>query len=385
MKDSMVYICAQQLLPHGTPGANRILANAKAIQNAGMPVTIIGHGKENGCTECFFEGIRHLLIPKSNGNRIRKAYHHIYADSRKTIDLINKDGYDKKAVVLYEPYYYFGKKMADFCKRNEIPFCSDSVEWHQPIQYKYGKYDPIYILFVKSFKKIMPASGKVIVISEFLKQHFEKSGCDTVTVPPLVDCSEIVFLPSNNTDGKIRLIYTGTYAHRDNADMMIRSISELTAEEKSRIEFHMTSKNPETIKEICEKCSVDDGIVTVHGFMSYDELISLYSKMDFLFLLREENLITQANFPSKVPEMLACGISVLGSRVGDYHTFLTDSEDSILIDKVDIEAVKSALRRALAMNREEVEKMKKMARATAEAKFDYHNYSHKLKEFIENL
>lgn len=57
-------------------------------------------------------------------------------------------------------------------------------------QYKFGKLDPVYLLWHRIFYKWMPYWGKVIVISKNLQRHFDALSCSTFYLPPLIDSEE---------------------------------------------------------------------------------------------------------------------------------------------------------------------------------------------------
>ena len=74
------------------------------------------------------------------------------------------------------------------------------------------------------------------------------------------------------------------------------------------------------------------GVLVFHGRLEYAELLELYQNMDYLFLAREKNIITESNFPSKVPEMLVYGVIPVCSDVGDYtKLYLRTGENAISV------------------------------------------------------
>ena len=125
--------------------------------------------------------------------------------------------------------------------------------------------------------------------------------------------------------------------------------------------------------------------VCFHGWMEYDELIELYQSVDFLYMSRPDNLVTRANFPSKLPELMAYAVAPIGNRVGDYYEYLTDGVDSVLFDKNTPEDCVTAIRRVIAMSKEERQSMCQNARNTVCEKFDYKKWANKLDGFMENL
>ena len=163
----------------------------------------------------------------------------------------------------------------------------------------------------------------------------------------------------------------------------------LSKEEQSQITMHLTGVKEEKLRSFLgEGQSVFDRLgdtVCFHGWMEYDELIQLYQSVDFLYMSRPDNIVTRANFPSKLPELMAYAVAPIGNRVGDYYQYLTDGVDAVLFDQNTPEDCANAIRRVIAMSNEERKIMCQNARNTVCEKFDYKKWSKKLDEFMENL
>ena len=126
------------------------------------------------------------------------------------------------------------------------------------------------------------------------------------------------------------------------------------------------------------------GMMTVHDWMVYDELDALYRRMHFLLLSRGVCQMTQANFPSKVPETMNYGIVPIASDVGDYTKYyLRDGENSLFIPGDGEEACARAIRRALALFPQGFPELSRAARRCVEQKFDYHVWAPTLRAMIE--
>ena len=125
-------------------------------------------------------------------------------------------------------------------------------------------------------------------------------------------------------------------------------------------------------------------VLIFHGRMEYSDLLNLYQEMDFLFLARERNIITESNFPSKVPEMLAYGTVPVCSKVGDYtNLYLKNGIDSIVFEGATPEACADAYRKAIAIASNEMKTMRANARKLAETKLDYRMWDRALKKFFD--
>ena len=124
--------------------------------------------------------------------------------------------------------------------------------------------------------------------------------------------------------------------------------------------------------------------IVFHGWMDYQDLQALFKRMDFLFMSRHDDLVRRANFPSKLPECMARGIVPICNRVGDYWKYLSE-KDSILFDESNVENCVDALRRAMALSKDELYEMKQNAVLCAQKNFDYREWADTLDDYIKQL
>ena len=96
--------------------------------------------------------------------------------------------------------------------------------------------------------------------------------------------------------------------------------------------------------------------------------------------------MTEANFPSKVPEIMCYGVIPVASRVGDYTRFyLKDGVDSIIMDGCSPEDIHAAISRCLALSPESLLDLSRNARLAAEKTFWYKNWTKKIGTFLADV
>ena len=96
--------------------------------------------------------------------------------------------------------------------------------------------------------------------------------------------------------------------------------------------------------------------------------------------------MTLSNFPSKVPEVMTYGVVPVVSRVGDYTKYyLKDGVNSVVFEGCDANSCAKAIRRAISFSKEEYIEISSKARECVEKKFDYHNWTKKIKQAIESM
>lgn len=124
--------------------------------------------------------------------------------------------------------------------------------------------------------------------------------------------------------------------------------------------------------------------VNVYGRVSREEVQKALIRTDFSFLLRpEKERYAQAGFPTKAVEAMMHGTAMLCNFSSDLKSYLNDGVNAVIIrDNTDV-SVGIALRKILALKRNEIEQIKREAKKTAETEFCYERYIQQVRDFIE--
>ncbi len=392
MKNRII-ICADVVFPRGGAGANRVCYIAKSLQTVGYEVVVLAYPNFKFCESSgksdmeLVEGIKFYKVHISKNKYINYFQQKLPMGNGflRTLDKLQPCSDD--VVLIYGSSSLFVEHIYKHCHKKNIPVAVDVVEWHQPYQYKFGKMDIRYISNARTFEKVSPRIKNIISISNVITDYYKKHGCTNILqLPATVEITESEENLSVK-NGIVNLIYPGNPQGKDDVLLMLRSIKKLTLEEREKIRFHFTSVKPKTIRELLSKEAfiLDElgDCVCFHDWLSYEELIELYRNMDFLYQIRLDTLVTQANFPSKLPELMACGVVPIGNKVGDYYNYLSP-ENSILIDNNSVDDCVQALRNAI--NIKESNMMlayKKAAYNCARDCFDYKIWADRTAEFFE--
>ncbi|WP_321999215.1 glycosyltransferase, partial [Priestia megaterium] len=219
-----------------------------------------------------------------------------------------------------------------------------------------------------------------------IESFFLKKGCKTLCLPIITNTEDYSFHPREKNNEILNLVYPGNPDKKDSLIDMLKGISLLNDVEKKQVRFHMTGVSEAKVRSILGKeASILDSLkenVIIHSWMDYTELMNLFSEMNLLLLARPVNKVTISNFPSKVPELLACGIAPIAVRVGDYHKYLDDGKNAILYEGCRPEDIKESILRALKLTNKELNEMSSQARLCAETVFDYRIWADKLDNII---
>lgn len=386
-----LFICAERFFPRGDAGANRVLYIAKAIKLAGWEPIVISIGRTDEKyyipteDKYVYEGIEYRNIVCKTSGTARKL-ERLFFNGKKTVEILKKYNLSEKdKVLMYSSTAPYTEAVTRYGHKVGAAVAMDIVEWHQPFQFPFGSIDLRYLSFKKCFERLTKQVHNVMVISSYLERHFINEGCNVVTVPIYIEPEE-EFVYHAEAE-KVHLIYPGNPFRKDSLENMLRGIAILDEHEQKKICFHLTGASKEMLERSVPayKYLLDMPCVEIHGFMDYSELMQLYKKVDFALIARPDNMVTRANFPSKVPELMNKGIPVIINNIGDIGTYLTDEENAILIKHATPESVTEALRQVLKLDKAQKVLMHDRAFRYAKENFDYHKATNFLDAYFSTI
>ena len=380
-----VFICSDAPFPRASAGGNYIQYLAKALIEEKWEVIVITTGdnrKEdfNINTKTYsYSGIKYKNLQcNKNSKLVKEKFIEIMKEYRVT---------DEDYAILYGSNISMIKYLNNNFHKNHVCVCR--VEMMQSFQYKLGIFNPKYIKYKSFYNYVYRNIKKTIPISTNIEKYERLKGCNTLLLPIMADPFEYIEEVEDRYTNKIKIIYSGAKKtnFEDDVQNMLVAFSKLDDEWLENIEFHLTGTTKDKLQEILgEDNRVYDLLknsIIIHEWLEYDELIDLYKQMDYIFLARKNNVITQSNFPSKIPEALSFGIIPICSNVGDYTKYyLTDDFDSFIFNGSSIDSCLNTLKRAISISKEERYEMRKNCRNTAINKFYYKLWSKRISDFL---
>lgn len=373
--------------PNADAGAVRDLAFAKIYQKLGYEVVLIGmgQGKAKGT---YDEVVYYSLYRERKTVMDHFAYYFGYKTRCQSLikEIIKKRS--KPAVIhINDISHGMIRSLISFAKKERIPIIHDSTEWYSPCEFKKGKCDKAYILKNRLNRKVIKNPVRVIAISDYLCNHFEKRGLQTVRIPVIMDVLETSLAASyegcETLDGdKIRFIYAGSPASKDHLREIIEAVCGLSSELQDRIELYILGVDK---NQLCGLARIDEipSCVNAYGRVPREMVLDTMKKMDFSLLLRPaEERYAKAGFPTKSVEAMSHGVAMMCNITSDLGLYLKDGENAVIIENCSIEAVSESLVRVIKMNRCEINLMKRKARELAEEYFDYRGYVESIRTII---
>ncbi|CAH0316578.1 hypothetical protein SRABI84_05078 [Peribacillus simplex] len=374
--------------PRGSAAANYVQYLGQALKDAEYDVYIITNiNKEINYQEqeghISYKGIK--IIPfNMSKNKILHYLEFHYLKGHILVNILKKYNITEKDIILlYSSDLYIHRKILKFKSKIGFKTASCVVEWFPDTFFKSRHEKKAYNTF---FERALPQHDLVFPISSYIENHLIGNKCKTMRLPIMADVLE--YPVGVKSLDKVKFIFPGNGLMKDAIEVVLKSFSKLNPQEKERVELHLSGIKQEQIQNLLTPQEYDNlqSILVVHTFMPYEKLIELYQAMHFLILAREENQMTLANFPSKVPEVMCYGVIPIASRVGDYTKYyLEDGVNSLIFDGCDIDLCIKSIRKALSMSQEEILELSLKARECAENKFDYRNWVGKIHNALENI
>lgn len=374
--------------PRGSATANYAQYLSHALKEANYDVYIISDLNDEfelKQQEGYLQYAGDKLIPfNRTRNSILRRINHQFLKGYLLVNLLRKRHITREDIVmLITSDIDVHREVLSYRKKIGFKTVSCPLEWFPSSIFKSSREAKTYNMYYEQF---LPRHNLNFPISTYIENHLTKKNCNTLCLPIMADVQEHPV--GTKSFEKLKFIFPGNGMMKDSIEVILKSFCHLTADEKKRAELHLCGVKEEQIAHILTAQEYENlkDILVIHKWMQYKELIALYQEMHFLILAREENQMTLANFPSKVPEVMCYGVIPIVSRVGDYTKYyLEDNINSLIFDGCSIELCLEKVRKALSMTQEEILQLSARSRECAENKFDYRNWVGKIQHVLVNL
>ncbi len=374
MEDKYVLMVVPSDFPQGDAGSIRDFSFAEIYRLLGYRTILIGKGKTD--REGLYKQVQYYSVYRQADTKTEKLFRYAktnYAYKRLIKKIIKNNGFPSIIHINALPELTVNRLIA-IAKKNNINILHDSTEWYSPSEFSHGVFDKAYILRNRFNAKVIRKPIRVIGISEYLTSYYQRRGLRAVRVPAIVDVLSAKQAAYAQSDSMIRLIYAGSPGKKDYINEIVRGIIYASKIKKKKFELHVLGVDLMKLKEIALLEEIPGYIIT-YGRVPRNEVEKVMLKMDFSVLLRPENeRYAKAGFPTKVVEAMSHGIAMLCNLSSDLDKYLSDGKNSIIVKECDHRFLGEALLRISDMRRDEIEQIKRNARATAEQYFDYRKW-----------
>jgi glycosyltransferase involved in cell wall biosynthesis len=363
--------------PPADAASARVYGIGRALRQSGHEVIFIG--RESGPDVGHHDGFAFYSRPERG--RASSLVSEIFGGDY--LERIRRLPEKPDLVIFYGGFFPMCLRLARHCRRHGIAMAADVVECYDPSHLPLGSLGPFRWNADLTFSWFTPRLGHVICISRWLNEYYLSRGCHTVQVPPMLDVASLPFREASGSAG-FRFGYAGNPGKKDLLGNVLAGVAQLRAEGIPAT-VRLIGVSPAAAADNLAWCGHSDvNLAEVAEFtakVTADKVPELLSDCDFLPLLRPPMRYAQAGFPTKLTEAMASGLPVIGNLTSNLDDYLVDGTNAFLARNHCKEAFVEAARRAWAA-RDRWSALRRAARTTAEAGFDYRAHVVALDAFV---
>lgn len=376
--------------PNGGAAARRIMGVTKSMQAAGFEVKVAcGQMGKLGQTSDWFEGVEVFSLNERTAEHLPRLRKHMayLTMGRNTISWLDSLENKPHTVVLYSGYSPYLLHLLPWARRHGVRLVFDAVEWYDPAS-PMGWLSPYQLNIELAMRYLLPRTGYVISISDYLHRYYLGRGCRSLVVPPTLD---VLNTPARtqgrDTQSTLELVYAGSPGRKDLLDNILEAVLRLR---RAGCNLHLSVAGIQA-EDACHYASVRSrpasevsGGVDFVGVLSHDATMDLVRQADFSLLLRQDARYSRAGFPTKFVESLAVGTPVIANLTSDLHRYLQEGETGFTCAGPISEDLEAALIRAMALTHDQNAVMRTRCRAVAAEVFDYRVFSAPIAQFLQS-
>lgn len=356
-------------MPDKNAAAQRVLSIAKVLNAVGFSVHFYGVTKTHDYAGVVDNFSFHAQdYPVSSFAWVKYEY------GFKIIDYIKQI---KPAIVLLYNYPVIAQeRIIWYCRRSHIKVIGDITEWYQSNS------------LIKSLDSTirMRWSNKhldgIISISRYIHDYYKKYY--SILVPPLVDKSECKWnesLDEGLDTDCIRLVYVGNPGlQKDRLDYIINGINKAGSD---RFILNVIGITEQLFLERYGN-SIDriPPSIVFHGRISHNRAISMLRMSDFQIFFRDNTLVNNAGFPTKLVESISAGVPVITNKTSNISDYIENGKNGFLINDLSEEDIVMTLRNIGEYNRNDIIQMKNSINSML---FDYNNYITLMADYLSGI
>lgn len=408
MEKKIVYI-GNFSFPDKNAAGKRVYNNGLALKKAGYTVSFIGRAfqrEEKSTKPKYFDGFKYyeLFLEKKKLKEQLFSSKYLYGEILACIDDIGIKNI--KFIILYGELSnsLFNLKLIKYFQNKKIKVIVDTVEWwvesNKGLIFRTIKNINTKILM----RKVNLKADGLITISSFLSDFYLSKEKKTLIIPPLTNIKDNKYLKKNmnSFSDEIEIFYSGIpfregikniseNAMKDRLDLAIELVNlvRLKNEAKNKIiNFHIYGIDYDSYLYSIPKHkallkSANNEWLFFHGKTSNDEVIEDILDYDYSILIRDNSLVTNAGFSTKLSESISLMKPVITTNVGDAKKYIVNKKTGLLLDTEidDNNLLENAEKIATFLKQYSISDSEKKYFEV----FDYNKYSDEMKEFFEEL
>lgn len=374
-------------LPDSCANATRVFSFARLLREGGHRVSLLGvsYDRKQSLTGTYNGFDFEMLRAKPYYGM--RAYKRV-ADLNRQLTVYLQQLQTENpvdAILLSDVYYDLSGVFRRFSKKYSVPLIVNAVEWYEKdnVQFKglTGK-----VNFIKNriaLRYIHKNMKNILAISSLLDEYYKTRGCNTVTVPTIVDTEAYASVARIAASDRqtVHIAYAGNPGKKDYVLNAVRALPLLTEAERAQLELHFYGVTEEQLRRLGSFEHL--GNVVCHGRIPYEQVKEKIADADFTVLLRPNLRYANAGFPTKVGESMMCGTPVIANITSDLGRYIIDGKTGFVCADETAESCAAAFRKALGMTDAERETMRENTLEMGKRAFDYRAYAEVMERFLQ--
>jgi len=337
--------------------------------------------------------VNNKFIPTNSLKKILYRIVSIVKTMKMIVD--HRKYYDRKFIFSISPIFWYTYPIALLGKHfgykiifeyNDLPL----------IEYGEGSIlHPVKRIFYRLGEHINYTYGPrnlagIVTITQQLNSYFEDNfpSIPKMVIPLNADYDRIRM--GNIIDGKrpkhMTLVYSGSYFEFEGVNELIDAFK-IVEIEHSNVQLILTGDLPyqgwEKTKSYTRSLGFKAPIIFT-GMLPYEDYIQTIRDAYILLLPKNENVINNSNFPTKLGEYMATGNPVVAGQSPVLDDFLTNNENVVFYKPGDVEEFASRISYLLSHPEERL-RIGRNARDFAQNQFDYQHNAKQLDSFMNTL
>ncbi|OUO34805.1 glycosyltransferase [Olsenella sp. An290] len=302
------------VLPDGNAAAQRVVANAKLFSNIGYNIVFLNYSDDILTPrKTNYFGFECFECPKAEWDIASRM-------DTDRIEEILEARRDIRFVVAYNYPALSLARLIKICRQKNVLCIGDVTEWYRARDVAFPKSLLKYIDTTIRMRILQPRMDGLIVISSYLENYYS-TRVPTVLLPPLVDISENKWASIETPlhDG-LWLVYAGKPSKtKERLDLVAKAVVNLPNTVSIRLD--VVGITAEEFLRIYGY-AIDDDRVVFHGRVSHDEALGYVKRADYSIIVRDDNRVTRAGFPTKFVESISCGTPVICNDNSDLKAWV---------------------------------------------------------------